>query len=74
MFPCGGTQCHHCETESAPIYDFFGEIVDPDLAADPQLARDEPEVSELCAECILGGNIRKHITPEIQKTINRFRV
>ena len=72
MFPCGGTQCHHCETETAPIFNFDGEIVNPDLAANPQLARDEPEVSELCADCILGGNIRKYITPEIQKTINRF--
>ncbi len=54
------------------IFNFDGEIIDPDLAANPQLARDEPEVSELCAECILGGNIRKDFTPEIQNTINRF--
>ncbi|WP_442506735.1 CbrC family protein [Novipirellula sp. SH528] len=72
LIPCGGTQCHHCETESAPIFNFDGEIINPDLAANPQLARDEPEVSELCAECILGGNLRKDITPEIRKTINRF--
>ena len=72
LFPCGGTQCHHCETDSTPIFHFDGEIIAPDLAANPQLARDEPEVSELCSNCILGGNVRKDINPETQKTINRF--
>ena len=59
MFPCGGTQCHHCERVDVPIYNFRGSIVNPELAKDQQLAIDEPEVSELCSACILGGNVQK---------------
>jgi len=59
MFPCGGTRCHHCERDDIPIYNFRGKIVNPERAKNPQLATDEPEVSELCADCILSGNIRK---------------
>lgn len=57
--PCGGTQCHHCECSDRPIYFYTGEILDPEFAANPDLAREEPDVSELCAECIRGGNVRK---------------
>ncbi|MFO0799099.1 MAG: hypothetical protein U0804_16650 [Gemmataceae bacterium] len=59
MYPCGGDSCHHCERSDVPVYGFDGEIVNPDLAKNPALAADEPQVSELCASCILGGNVRK---------------
>jgi hypothetical protein len=67
-----GTACHHCEREDLPIYPYFGEIVNPELAHDPQLAREEPAVSELCAECIVGGNVRRDNHFEAESTIARF--
>jgi hypothetical protein len=73
MFACGGSQCHHCESEANPVFDYFGFIINPELAADPKLAADEPDIDEVCATCILVGNVRKHIVNRrIQKTINRF--
>jgi hypothetical protein len=74
MYPCGGDQCHHCGRIDRPIYRYFGEIIDPSLAGDPTLAIEEPEVSELCADCILGGNVRKpdFEIQEIMPTIRRF--
>ncbi len=60
LAPCGGDQCHHCERTDAPIYSYSGRILDPARAKNPELARQEPEVYELCADCILGGNVRKH--------------
>ena len=59
MFACGGDSCHHCERDDVPIYRYDGEIIDPSFAKNPALAAEEPDVSELCADCILGGNIRK---------------
>jgi len=53
-----GSQCHHCETEEEPVYLYDGVIVDPELAKSPETARDEPEVSELCANCIFDDNTR----------------
>ena len=74
LSPCGGEQCHHCQRTDAPIYTYHGHILDPSLAEDPELAREEPDVSELCAECILGGNVRKgDVTMrEIRPTIEAF--
>ena len=72
MFPCDGEECHLCETEESPLYLYFGEIIHPEHAANPQLAREEPEISELCAECILSGHVRRNADVRIQKTINRF--
>ena len=72
MFPCGGTVCHFCESDKTPVYTYNGVIVHPDRAANPVLARGEPEVSELCADCILSDHVRKDIENRIQKTINRF--
>ena len=72
MFPCDGTCCHFCESETFPVYSYFGTILHPEYAANPELARDEPEISELCAECILGGHVERDINPEIEDTINRF--
>ncbi|QDV81882.1 hypothetical protein TBK1r_08040 [Stieleria magnilauensis] len=72
MYPCGGTECHHCERQNVPIFTYFGHIVDAKLAKNPQLAEDEPDIDELCADCILSGNVRKHLIDEITATINRF--
>jgi uncharacterized protein CbrC (UPF0167 family) len=59
LSPCGGEQCHHCERTDVPIYSYSGRIVDPAQSKNPDLARQEPEVYELCADCILGDNVRK---------------
>lgn len=74
LFACGGDECHHCGRKDVPIYSYTGTIVDPTRAADPDLAREEPEVSELCADCILGGNVRKYDSAvrEIMRTVNAF--
>ncbi|MCA9068781.1 MAG: hypothetical protein KDA84_07655 [Planctomycetaceae bacterium] len=74
MYPCGGTECHHCERDDVPIYDFRGVIVDPSLAKNPQLAIEEPEVSELCADCVLSGNIIKdpYEISRIQGIVNTY--
>ena len=36
--------CQLCGRVDVPSYDYQGEIIHPDAAADPQVARDEPEV------------------------------
>ena len=74
MYPCGGSSsCHHCESTTKHLFAYFGTTVKPELAANPKLAADEPDISEVCASCILGGNVRKHLVDStIQKTINRF--
>lgn len=59
LHPCGGDTCHCCERTAAPVYDYSGKIIDPSRAANPELARSNPDVEELCAECILGNNISK---------------
>ena len=60
--PCVDGECQHCGRTDQPVYPYVGEILDPARAADPELAREEPEVEELCAGCILGGNVRKFDT------------
>lgn len=67
-------ECQHCERPDIPSYDYPGEIIDPTLAANPQLAADEPEIHAACADCINGGNIRKseYEIREIQPVINAF--
>jgi uncharacterized protein CbrC (UPF0167 family) len=74
MYACGGEQCHHCERAGLPIYRYSGEIIDPALAHDPALAAEEPEVHELCADCILGGNVRKSDdrVRQVAPTVTRF--
>lgn len=70
--PADADACHHCGGSNQPIYDYFGEIIDPEQAADPQLARDHPDVSWLCAPCINGGNVRRTDTWSVEDTIPRF--
>ncbi len=67
-----GDQCHLCERGSVPVYDYTGEIINPDLATNPQLAREEPEVSWLCADCINGGNVRRTDTWAVAGTVAQF--
>src|SRR5689334_13176110 len=52
-------ECQHCERPTVPSYKYHGEIIDPGLAANPALAAEEREIFAACADCILGGNLRK---------------
>lgn len=74
LAPCGGHKCHHCERTDVPIYTYHGRILNPALAKDVDLARRDPDVDELCADCILGGNVCKdNVTvKEILRTIESF--
>lgn len=74
MYACGGTTCHFCESSRDPIYSYNGLIVAPDLAANPELAHEEPEISELCARCIVSGHVQKDVEnlPIIRQIIDRF--
>lgn len=62
---------HCCERTDVPLYDYFGKIVDPEFAKSPEMAKDE-DVDELCADCILSGNVRKHNLDLIERTANRL--
>lgn len=68
---CGGDQCHHCESSHVPVYTYHGRILDAALAKNPALAKTEPHIDELCGDCILGGNVRKHdhIIKELMRTL-----
>jgi len=68
----GDDPCQHCDRPDVPVYSYFGEIIDPERANDPELARQEPTVHELCADCILGGNIRRDVDDHILKMIEQF--
>lgn len=70
--PCEGTVCHHCERDDRPIFEYSGRIVDPKLAADPALAEEEPEVSELCADCILGGNVVRDMDDRLRALVDKL--
>lgn len=54
-----GDQCNHCGRADIPTYSYSGKILDPSRAQDPELAQAEPEVCQLCADCIASGNVRK---------------
>lgn len=55
-----GEPCQHCDRKDQPVFDYDGHVLDPALAADPELARQEPEVFYVCAACVQGGNLRKN--------------
>lgn len=65
-------QCHQCARKNLPLYDYFGTMLNPALAADPKLAEAHPDVNFLCADCINGGNVARHDTWKVQETIPRF--
>lgn len=52
-------ECHHCGRVVSPLFYYSGVIVDPALAAHPELAREEPHIDEACGMCILSGNLRQ---------------
>ena len=72
LYPCGGTVCHHCECSDKPIFSYFGEIINPNTAKDSQLALEEPDISELCVDCINGGYVRRSDVYEFETTIQLY--
>lgn len=64
--------CQQCERSTAAVYGYTGEILDPHLAADVQLALEEPQVHFLCAECIHGGNVRRTDRAAVEHTVERL--
>ena len=74
LAPSSLGECQHCEESAKTSYDYTGDIVDPSLAANPQLAADEPEIYAACADCINSGNLRKHKyeLAEIQRVVDQF--
>lgn len=61
-------QCHHCGRTVSPLFYYSGKIVDPALSADPDLAREQPEIEEACAECIAGGNLNRDTYETMEAT------
>jgi hypothetical protein len=51
--------CQHCERTEFSSYDYCGEIINPRLAANVELATTDNKIFAACAACIHGGNIRK---------------
>lgn len=64
--------CDHCHCTDQIIYQYYGEIIDPELAADPELARDEPEIESLCAACLLGSNTKRTNEYKVEEYIEKF--
>lgn len=52
-------ECQHCESPGIPSYNYRGEIIDPTLAANSELASKDNGIFAACAPCIHGGNLRK---------------
>lgn len=55
-----GTSCHHCGSSNNPVYTYFGKIIEPNKTNNPKLATEEPEVSEVCFNCLQSGNIKPY--------------
>jgi hypothetical protein len=69
---CGGDKCQFCERNDVPVYSYPGRIINPSLAANPDLAKAYPEVDELCAQCINSGNVHRRYLSNAEKIIKRF--
>ena len=67
-------ECQCCERTDVPSYDYRGEILEPALAANPELAMSEPEIHAACDKCILSGAVKKsaHEISEVQKLIDEI--
>lgn len=67
-------ECQHCERDGVPAYDYTGRIVDPELAANVELAREDDAIFAACADCIHGGNVRKrpYELERMRPIANRF--
>ncbi|TDS83921.1 hypothetical protein [Comamonas sp. JUb58] len=64
--------CQHCERPELPVYGYRGTVVDPQLAANVELAQAEPEVFYLCADCIQGGNVVRSNRHDVEQTVQRL--
>jgi len=72
LYRCGGDVCHHCESEDKPIYSYFGKVINPNKAKNVQLALEEPDMDELCVDCINSGNVKRRDYYEFEKTIELY--
>ncbi|MGB7324150.1 MAG: CbrC family protein [Rubripirellula sp.] len=52
--------CHYCKRPNVPSFDYNGVILNAEHAANPDLARSDPDIFAACADCIDSGNIAKH--------------
>ena len=68
---CGSGECQHCQSNDKPIYSYLGTIKDPKLAANLDFALKNPDVYELCADCIQGGNVENGEVDKVAETIKR---
>jgi uncharacterized protein CbrC (UPF0167 family) len=59
LVPSDLGECQCCERTDAPSFDYVGEIPNPSLAANPELASSEPEIHAACAKCINSGLVQK---------------
>lgn len=64
--------CQQCERPERPVFGYTGTIVDPHLAANVELAQEEPEVFYLCADCIQGGNVVRSNQRDVEQTVQRL--
>ena len=62
-------ECQHCGKKDRDVYAFNGEIINPNLSFDVELAKDEPEIYYACEECIKSGNLipDEYIEDEIKR-------
>lgn len=51
------SECQHCGKSDVTVYDFQGEIINPELSAAPEIAKEEPEIYYACKTCIESGNL-----------------
>lgn len=61
--------CQHCERSELAAYAYTGTIVDPHLAANVELAQEEPEVFYLCAKCIQSGNVVRSNRGDVEQIV-----
>lgn len=64
--------CQQCERPEVPAYSYAGTMLDPHLAANAELAQEEPEVSYLCASCILGSNVVRSNRRDVAQIVEKL--
>lgn len=64
--------CQYCERAGVPVFGYPGMITDPSHAANPELARTEPEVFELCADCINSSAVKRTDDFQASRLVARF--
>lgn len=65
-------RCQYCERAYVPVFGYPGVIVDPSRAANPELATTDPEVFELCADCINSSAVERNDDFEASRLIAHF--